>query len=121
MPDSRDDDLQYDAASPGRDGGSRLFVSGSLFVWNFSLHGSRLIFTAMVLIRGTDLELWDAEVFPIGGGRLSIGVSGVRHLIDELCRLARADDLDLIRLSGYRISGSSPGRESDMRVVCRNL
>jgi hypothetical protein len=101
-----------------RDGG-RLFVSGGLFEWIFTLPVGRMRFTATVLTRGTDLELWDAEFFPAPGGRLAIGVSGIRRLIDEFCDLAHADGLDIVRLSGYRMSGSSPGRDSDMRIVCR--
>jgi hypothetical protein len=89
MPGPHDDDVQHNDDSPSRKGASRLFIGGGLFVWHFTLPSDRLVFTASVLIRGTDLELWDAEVFPVRGGRLAIGVAGIRQLIDELCRLAR--------------------------------
>jgi hypothetical protein len=105
---------------PNRNERSRLFLAGGLFVRDFTLPIGQLKFAATVLIRGTDLELWDAEIFPASGGRMTLGVTGIRRLIDDHCRLAKADGLDIVRLSGYRLGGSSPGRESDIRVVCRN-
>ncbi|MEA2523730.1 MAG: hypothetical protein QOF73_957, partial [Thermomicrobiales bacterium] len=54
--------------SPSRKGASRLFIGGSLFVWHFTLPSDRLVFTASVLIRGANLEVRDAEVFPITFG-----------------------------------------------------
>jgi hypothetical protein len=37
-------------------------------VWHFTLPSDRLVFTASVLIRGANLEVRDAEVFPITFG-----------------------------------------------------
>jgi hypothetical protein len=120
MPGEPHDDRPEDQPQSGRGRQSSLFAGGGLFVREFTLPTGTIALTATVLIRGTKLELWDAEFFPVGRSHMLLGVVGIRKLIDELCALAHAEGLDIVRLSGYRIGGSSPGRASDIPIVCRD-
>jgi len=61
MPDEPVDDRKGANAAPSRGTRATRFLAGGLFVHEFSLPAGRLMFAATVLIRGTNVELWDAD------------------------------------------------------------
>jgi hypothetical protein len=69
----------------------RTFVPGGRYSDSFTFPAGRVGVRATVASRGSELLLWDVELFVVDSPRIAIGISGVRALLSELCRLAEED------------------------------
>ena len=94
------------------------FLSGGLFHTLFSVPGGQVECRAIVMSEGRKLTLWDASITAVSDAGTPIGVSGLHSVVRQLCRMAADEGFDTVTISGYRISGASPGREASLTFRC---
>jgi len=97
----------------------RRFLGGARFVHVFAFPEGEVRVGATVMIEGPVLRLWDADILPLGETRSSLGARGIRAILASLCSMATADGFERIILSGFRIGGANPGRDTEWSVPCR--
>lgn len=92
-------------------------TAGELFERRYLVRGVTVELLAEVEIEGTSIHLKDVAVFPAGATESRIGAAAVlgvlrRELLGELAALGFAT----VRITGTRLSGSSPGRSLDLTI-----
>ena len=96
----------------------RWFLAGALFVPFFSFPQGMVKVSATVMLELPVLRLWDAELQPTSGEPIQLGIRGIRAILAELCHQAVKEGFDRITVSGFRVGGANPGRETDWIVPC---
>jgi len=92
-------------------------TEGELFERRYELGGTGVELLAEVEIDGTALHLKDIAIFPSGTGRARVGTAAVlRALRAELLAELGALGYTSVRITGTRLSGSSPGRSLDVTI-----
>ena len=99
----------------------RRFFQGDRLTLTFALPLGEVNLTVSVVLDGPIVRLWDAEVTTSDGMPLAAGVRGIRAILRDLCAVAVEEGFDRIVISGFRVSGANPERETEWVVPCGKL
>ena len=91
--------------------------AGELFERRYEVRGVPVELLAEIEIDGATIHLKDIAVFPSGAGQARVGAAAVlRVLRAELLAELAALGYSSVRITGTRLSGSSPGRSLDLTI-----
>lgn len=105
-------------AEPSRPGRERRFLHGAHVDIGFVLREGEVRLLASVVIDATVLRLWDADVVPTGDSPLKLGVRGIRVILARLGSMAAEEGRTRIVISGFRVGGANPGRDTEWILPC---
>jgi hypothetical protein len=90
---------------------------GSLFERRFEVEGSVIELLAEVEIEAGTLHLRDIAIFPAGAERAEVGAAALfRVLRNELLPELRSYSFTRLRITGTRLSGTTPGRRVEITI-----
>ena len=87
-----------------------IFNNGQQLDHSFPTSRGAVSAIAIVVVRGSTLELQDAALYPETGERLTLGVRAMLEVARYIEQLAALEGYTRIRITGQRLSGISPGR-----------